>query len=131
MSWAALDDGFHEDPRTVEAGLAAAGLYAFATTYCARHLTDGKITRKVLARLLDGGDMAPIDALLAVGLFRETGGAYEVVGYLDANPTREIVEERREKRRKRAEAGARAMHAHRQAQQAKRSQAHQERDIEF
>jgi hypothetical protein len=95
MAWAALDDGFHEDPRTVEAGLAAAGLYACASTYIARHLTDGVIPVKVLERLLEHGDTAPLDALVRVGMVEQCEGGYRLVDYLHANPTREKAEAKR------------------------------------
>lgn len=73
---ASLDDGFHDDPRTLEAGLAAAGLYACAMSYVARYLLDGVIPRQALLRMLEGGDMAPLDALVRVGYVEETDGGY-------------------------------------------------------
>ena len=95
MPWAGLDDGFHDDPRAVEAGLAAIGLYTCLTTYCARYLTDGRVPAKVAARFLDGGDMAPLDALLAADLVVEADGQYELPDYLNANPTRAKVLQRK------------------------------------
>ena len=41
MSWVRLDDRFHSDPKVVQAGNAAAGVFARALSYCADHLTDG------------------------------------------------------------------------------------------
>jgi hypothetical protein len=110
MPWAALDDGFHEDPRTLEAGLAAVGLYACSTTYVARHLTDGVIPRKAIARMLDGGDMTPIEALLRVELLRHdtASDAYEVVDYFNANKRRAEVERLRAAAKARAKSAARA-----------------------
>ena len=108
MPWAGLDDGFHEDPRILEAGLAAAGLYACSTTYVARHLLDGFIPRKALHRLLEVGDADPLTALLEVGLLREDGDRFEVVDYLKGNQTREVVEERRRKAKERARKAANA-----------------------
>jgi hypothetical protein len=103
LPWAALDDGFHEDPRLLDAGLTASGLFARATTYCARHLTDGRISCRALGRLLDDDDVAPVDALLSVGLLRPFEGGYEVVDYLVSNPSREQVAERKAKKRVAAE----------------------------
>ena len=109
MPWAALDDGFHEDPRTLEAGLAAAGLYACATCYVARHLLDGRIPDKAVARMLDGGDMEPLDTLLRVGLFTKADeGGYEVADYFKGNQTRAVVEKRREDKKQRASNAANA-----------------------
>jgi hypothetical protein len=108
MTWAALDDGFHEDPRTLDAGLAAAGLYACATSYVARHLTDGLISRKAIWRLLEGGDTAPLSALLSVGLMAKRGEGFEVVDYLKANSPRDVVLDRRAKAKARARKAAKA-----------------------
>jgi hypothetical protein len=116
MPWAALDDGYHEDPRILEAGLAAAGLYACATTYIARHLTDGFITRRALHRLLDeDGDAEPLSALLRVGLLREDGNRFEVVDYFKdgRNKTRAEVEDLRAKRKARARKAAASRWGHR------------------
>src|SRR5438067_10014759 len=41
MSWVKLDDHFYDDPKVLEAGNAAAGLYTRAITYCAAHRTNG------------------------------------------------------------------------------------------
>src|SRR3954452_15606975 len=106
MAWGALPDEFHDNPAIIEAGLAAAGLYACCTTYCARHLTDGRVPKRMVHRLLDG-DAAPLSALLRAGLLHEDGETFEVVGYLDANPTREKALERKATRKARAEKGAR------------------------
>jgi hypothetical protein len=108
MPWAALDDAFHEDPRVLEAGLAAAGLYACASTYAARHLTDGYVSQKAVARMLENGDSAPLSALLRVGLMMEVHDGYDVVDYLKANPTREKVEKLRRDKTERARKAARA-----------------------
>jgi hypothetical protein len=121
VPWAALDDGFHEDPRTLEVGLAAAGLYACATTYVARHLLDGLIPRRALARMLDGGDTAPLAALLRVGLFEEADGGYTITDYFKGNQTRGVVEERKRKAKVRAEKGARAMWAKRRETERKQT----------
>lgn len=95
MTWAWLDDGLHESPAITEAGLTALGLYAAATCYCARHLTDGFISRKAVRRLLDGDDWAPVEALLRVDLLEEADGGFTVMGYLKGNQTREVVERRK------------------------------------
>jgi hypothetical protein len=76
MGWAALSEDFHDDPRIVEVGLTATGLYACLVTYSSRHRTDGYVTRRAIGRLLDGGDMTPLEALLRVGLVNEDRGGY-------------------------------------------------------
>jgi hypothetical protein len=92
MPWASFDDGTHGDPRILEAGLTAAGLYLCVTSYMARYLTDGVISLKAIDRMLDAGDTAPLDALLRVGLLVELGDDYEAPEFLKANRTREKVE---------------------------------------
>jgi hypothetical protein len=97
MPWASFDDGVHGDPRILDAGLAAAGLYLCVTSYMARYLTDGVITRKAIGQMLDAGDTAPLDALLRTGLLVELGGDYEAPEFLKANRSRERVEDERAK----------------------------------
>ncbi len=104
MPWAALDDSFHDDPRLVEAGIAASGLYARCTTYCARHLTDGIVSAKALYRLLDDGDAAPLAALVNAGMLRPSGQRFEVVDYFPANRSREQVQAAKAKAAKAARA---------------------------
>lgn len=123
MSWVSLDDQFHRNPKVVNVGLAGAGLYARALSYCGDNLTDGYVphgwTREV-------GSAALCKKLAAVGLWLEVAAGntftYEIDGadylvevpdrgylipdYLAFNPTREFVEYRRsELRMKRSEAG--------------------------
>ena len=98
MTWACLDDGFHDDHRGIEAGLAAVGIYTRMTCYVSRHLLDGVLPKAVLGRLLDDGDMAPIDALMRVGLVEESddGAAYALPDYFKhGNVPRAEVERRR------------------------------------
>jgi hypothetical protein len=96
MSYGCLDDGWHEDPRVLDVGLTAAGLYACANCYVARHLLDGVIPKKAIERLLAGRDTEPLDALLDVGLLVESKGGFELPDYFDnGNETREKVLKRR------------------------------------
>ncbi|HUB72810.1 MAG TPA: hypothetical protein VL979_02085 [Solirubrobacteraceae bacterium] len=95
MPWASFDDGTHDDPRILDAGLAGAGLYLCVTCYMARHLTDGVISRKAIDKILEDGDTAPLDALLRTGLLVELGDDYEAPEFLKANRSREKVEQDR------------------------------------
>ena len=112
MTWACLDDGFHQDPRQLDAGIAASGLYARATCYVALYRLDGVIPRNALVRLLDDGDAAPLDALLRVGLLTETDGSYTLADYFGkgrgGNLTREQIEKNERERKARAESAARS-----------------------
>jgi hypothetical protein len=95
--WAHFDDGLHGDPRILDAGLAAAGLYLCVTTYMARYLTDGVISERAVAGMLEHGDTQPLDALLRVGLLVcRDDGDYEAPEYLIGNRTKAKTEEIRE-----------------------------------
>jgi hypothetical protein len=97
VPWASFDDGVHGDPRILDAGLAAAGLYLCVTSYMARYLTDGMISRKAVEQMLEGEDVAPLAALLRTGLLVGFGDDYEAPEFLKANRTREQVEDERAK----------------------------------
>lgn len=102
MSWAKLDDGLHDHPK-VDAmldadelrGAAALGLWVAALSYAAGQLTDGEITRRVVGRLFPehGSDLAAV--LVEHHLWDETDTGWRISGYLDCNPPREDVLERR------------------------------------
>ena len=131
MAWAAIDDGLYDDPRIIDAGLQAAGLYACSIAYCARHLTDGVVPKKVIWRMLELGDDQPVRDLVRVGLWKEIpGGDFEVVGYADGhNLPREEVLRRRASYRVRAK---KASHARWEKERAKeRQQAEAEDSGEF
>ena len=106
MAWASLSDTFYTDPRILDAGLAAAGLYAFAISFCVLQRSDGYVPRSSMARLLDGGDTAPLDALIAAGLVKtEPDGGYTLPEFLDnGNWTRARIEARSEQKRRAARA---------------------------
>ena len=93
MTWAKLSDNFHSHPKTLRMGLEANGLYARAISYAACHLTDGFVPRewvatqapaKVIQRLLDVGALEPLD------------DGYVIVDFLQYNPSKaEVAEKRR------------------------------------
>lgn len=96
MTWVKLSDTFAEDPRLEDAGAEAFALYVAGLCYCARQLTDGYIGERPARRLwaMDDPDTT-IGALLAVGLWAEADGGYEVVGYLEDQPSAEQVQHQR------------------------------------
>ena len=97
-----LDDGFSDHPSIRGLSDAAFRLHVAGMNRCARYLTDGVILADdvpdlvrrykpaALAELVDKGRWAPLGDL-----------AYEVVGYLDHNDSREVVEERRKRKSER------------------------------
>jgi hypothetical protein len=106
MPWAGLDDLFYDDPRTIEVGNLAAGVYARALSYCCRHLTDGKLPAKVLAGIVGDDDPTVIDRLVSARFLRRKGDGFELVDFLNWNPTRESVLRRREQKRQAGQKGA-------------------------
>ena len=108
MSWARLDDGFHDHPKIVATSNGAVGLYCKALTYCTRHLTDGVIPAAIVARVLGGTD-AEVDELLRNNLWRRDGESLRIVNYLTYQPSSKSVK----KEKKRAKEGMRALRARR------------------
>jgi hypothetical protein len=91
MSWAAVDDRLHADPRRYKAGLPAMGVYLVARSWIADQLTDGYIPGEA-AMSLSGGRQELIDRLVAAGFWKLAEGGYTDVDCLDQNlPRAEIL----------------------------------------
>jgi hypothetical protein len=146
MPWARFDDEILDNPKVADAGVLGWALYAAGVVYCARNLTDGHIPRSRLGALLDlsgvfvvtenwggvplrverGPAGAPIDSphpedvaehLVAVGLWEPAPNGYRVHDYLDYNPSRDEVEQKRESARDRqARRRAKSSASHRESQ---------------
>ena len=99
MPWFRLDDSFHSHPKVIAAGNEAIGLYVRCGAYAAQHLTDGFIPEHV-ALLYGSATLA--DTLVQTKLWRRARGGWRMPDYLDFNPSREQVVD---KRKVRAEAG--------------------------
>ncbi len=99
MPYVFLDDGFHSNPKIVDAGLDGSGLYARALSYCGHYLTDGWLSRPALLQLAEQKPKL-VARCVDVGLFVLDGDRYHIPDYLDANPSRAEVEARREQKRK-------------------------------
>jgi hypothetical protein len=113
VSWARLDDRFHGNPKVMRAwrsAPAAVGLYVMGITYCAQHETDGFIDEGFVMLLAPQPreQQKLTAALVQCGLWHEVAGGWTVNGYLDFNPSRQDLEE---KRRKDAERKARGRHS--------------------
>lgn len=103
MSWIRMDDGFAEHPKVLKVSDRAFRLHVGALCYCARRLTDGHLPAEVIRTLLQVGATKAAAELVEVGLWHLDNGGYKVNDYLDFNPSKNEVEERRAKR---SEAGA-------------------------
>ncbi len=107
MTWARFDDRYDDHPKLKRAwhtDRAATGLHAMAITHCARHETDGLIDDLWLNERLPNKQERTrvLQVLIDTGLFeREPDGTIRVHDYLDYNPSRASLEEKRQKDRNR------------------------------
>lgn len=105
--YAAIDVGFPDDPKVIDAGDLAELAYLRCVLRSRQHLTDGVIDRRVLGRWLAGVRGKPaahMDRLVEVGLLctHDAGWCIPLNAWKKWNPTKVEVEEKRdaEKQRK-------------------------------
>jgi hypothetical protein len=112
MSWAKLDDRFHENRKV--RGLwrrqpAALGLHVMALTYCAGHETDGfvdnefvedKVAQSTTRRKLTA-------ALCEAGMWVVEDSGWRIHDYLDFHPSKAELDEKRRADRRRKQASGR------------------------
>jgi hypothetical protein len=104
--WTKLDDGFYDNPKVIEAGLEATGLYVLCLTWTSKHRKGGSISHAAIARFAGVRAAHLSDILLSVGLFENAEGGFEIHDYLEYNPSPEtIAAKEKEISEKRAEAG--------------------------
>lgn len=102
MPWVRIDESFPEHPKVLAAGPPAAWLHVCALAYCNRHLTDGFVSKAVLARLSDGKRTTALAGqLVAVGLWETVDGGWEIHDFLQYQPSKATVESERAKARER------------------------------
>ncbi len=106
MAWAKLDDGFDTHRKVDRVSLEAVGLWARALAYASRYLTDGKVDHEWLESRVPPKDRREklLNSLVDAGLFDLREDGIWIHDYLDYNPSKESVEERRERDRKKKEA---------------------------
>jgi hypothetical protein len=106
MPFVQLDDQIANHPKILKAGPEASWLWACAIAYCQNHLTDGYVTRETLHTLpgFKGRHQQLADRLIQAvkpggqhGLLERRGDDYAVHDYLDRNPSKAVVLERRRK----------------------------------
>lgn len=116
MAWMRLDDGVLDHPKHAALSPAALDVWLRALQHCARNLTDGKVPR-ALARAFAfaaaerAGNGATVDGLIAEltavidgqsnPLWHPGDDCYEIHDYLDYQPSRAAVLDRRDKERSR------------------------------
>ena len=107
MGWVRVDDEFYDHPKFEDAGPLGMALWIAALGYCNRKLTDGRIPKSVVRRLLDfdgiswngrkADPVAVADHLVVCGLFEEgPGRSYVIHDYLDFQPSSAEVAKKRE-----------------------------------
>lgn len=115
MSWVKLDDGFPEHPKVQHVGLVGMALQVAALCYSARNLTDGHIPSAMVPKLTG---MTPKASKTLAGLMVESGlwdmcagqvggTEYVIHDYLDYNPSRASVLQKRDADLKRKGYGGR------------------------
>lgn len=86
-----LDDSWDNCTRVARAGNACFGLYVRCGIWVARNLTDGFVPGEIAAGY---GSPEQTRKLVDVGLWDAVEGGYQMLDYLDRNPTGEKVRER-------------------------------------
>lgn len=94
MSWARLDDGFHDHPKVIGVDLSAIGLFTVCLTWSCKQGTDGFVPTHVAERLSDHTPSF-VSELLRTGLFEERDGGYYIHDFLDYNPPSKAREVKR------------------------------------
>lgn len=113
MAWARIDDGFVDHPKILRIWNrcpGAIGLHVRAIAYCSKHLTDGHIPAVAVAALspVQSERDDQIEALINEGAWYSDEGSetFVIHDFLDYQPTREEVADRRQKDRERKRAKA-------------------------
>lgn len=110
MTWARLDDSFYDHPKTLrlwERCPAAIALHTRAIAWCAKHEQDGHLPAQIVAAIspVQSDRDEQIKALLDEEAWHEHEGDFVIHDYLDYNPSKEEVIEKRRKDRERKRGG--------------------------
>lgn len=124
MDWIKLDTGFWSHPKTLRAGRPAAANFLIIVCWSRAQMTDGRIPKDTLPRILGRRWEAPIERLLSAGFLHDRGDYYEIHNYAKRQETREKIEKRRGYERDRwhgrskGDSGAESAEANARSQQA-------------
>lgn len=102
MPWFRLEDSFHSNLKVQRAGNGAVGLWVRCGTWSSHYLTDGVIPPEVYTSM---GRTREVEALVAQRLWVPTSEGMLMPDYLDYQPSKAEVDQRRKKdmERKRAQ----------------------------
>jgi hypothetical protein len=110
VTWAKIDDGFHDHPKIVGLDLQAVGLWVKALSYCSRHLTDGLVPTSMvvhLAGLPRAQAIALARALVTAKLWEPVGAkGYRFHDYLTYQTSKQDVDKVRDDKRRAGRLGA-------------------------
>src|SRR5687767_7652776 len=99
MAWMRIDDRVRTHPKIVSAGPGASWFWFCGIGYCREHLTDGFIPDGMMASLCPGVGLAAArnhaSKLVEVRLWHRKPGGYEVHDFLEWNPSRASVIQKR------------------------------------
>ena len=104
MSWVKLDDNFAGHRKVLAAGLAAAWLHIEGLCYCAQQEPDGAILDAALVKLTQFSKPKAerlAVRLVEVGLWERNGAGYAIHDYLEYNPSKKSLDEKRRAARER------------------------------
>lgn len=103
MVWFIVDDGFSSSPKVLgiprSDRMAAVGLWTTAGSWCAKHLTDGRVPGFMLDEW--GAEQGSAKHLLASGLWEESEGGFFFHDWEGWQRTRSEIEEKRDAERER------------------------------
>lgn len=83
MKWIPYPLAISDDPRMDTAGEAAEVLWTRAWTWCGKHALDGRVPKRMVARLCPTDTDARVTALIETGLWIEEDDAYQVADWDD------------------------------------------------
>lgn len=107
MTWARLDDSFYDHPKTLRLWArcpAAIALHVRAICWCAKHEKDGHLPEEIVNAIspVQSDRDEQIKALTETGAWHRTDeGDFVIHDYLDYNPSKEEVAERKKRDRER------------------------------
>lgn len=101
MAWARLDDGFFCHPKVIKVWddePAAVGLWVRLISYCSKYETDGFVPESTVAMLSPKASERShqVDALIRGAAVVKHEDGFVIQGYLDYNPSRAQITEKRE-----------------------------------
>lgn len=98
MSWFKVDDQSTFHSKVVRAGNSAYGAWVRMGCYCNAQLTDGVVSESVALLI---ASQRELDKMCEVGLIKKVGDGYEIHDYLEYQPSKADVMQKREANAKR------------------------------